>query len=363
MWYLILGSLGLFFIVSVIYCTICIHRFSFMKHFAEGHKVLAWILSFLPVALVGLFALINVFAMMIVFLHLLAGFAVVNAVGFIFRKMSRKGAKYDLQNVAALVLVVLYLGLGWFLAHHVFITRYEIATEKNVGEGLRIVGLADAHLSVTLDGEAFAKQVERIKALEPDAVVIAGDFVDDDSKKEDMLRACQALGTLNDTCGVFFVYGNHDNGYYNYRNFTAYELRKALTDYGVLVLEDEIVLTDERLVVIGRRDRSTRDRAEAQALTGALDKSKYILMLDHQPNDFENEALSDADLVFSGHTHGGHIFPAGLVGLIFGANDRVYGTEVRNGTTFVVTSGISGWAIPFKTGARSEIVVIDIAAA
>ena len=48
------------------------------------------------------------------------------------------------------------------------------------------------------------------------------------------------------------------------------------------------------------------------------------------------------------------------IGLLTGANDRRYGTERRGDTDFVVTSGISGWAIPFKTGTWSEYVVIDI---
>ena len=43
-----------------------------------------------------------------------------------------------------------------------------------------------------------------------------------------------------------------------------------------------------------------------------------------------------------------------------GGNDRVYGTETRGDTEFVVTSGISDWAIQFKTGCWSEFVVIDV---
>ena len=49
-----------------------------------------------------------------------------------------------------------------------------------------------------------------------------------------------------------------------------------------------------------------------------------------------------------------------MLGLAMGANDAVYGVETRGDTAFVVTSGISGWAIPFKTGTISEYVVIDI---
>ena len=65
-------------------------------------------------------------------------------------------------------------------------------------------------------------------------------------------------------------------------------------------------------------------------------------------------------IAFAGGGTGGHIFPAGPIGMLFHANDRVYGTETRENTTFVVTSGISGWGIPFKTFTISEFVVIDI---
>ena len=50
----------------------------------------------------------------------------------------------------------------------------------------------------------------------------------------------------------------------------------------------------------------------------------------------------------------------GQIGLLMGSNDRRYGTEKRGNTQFVVTSGISGWAVPFKTGCWSETVIIDI---
>ena len=91
-----------------------------------------------------------------------------------------------------------------------------------------------------------------------------------------------------------------------------------------------------------------------------LDKTKYAVVLDHQPNDFDAETAAGADLVLCGHTHGGHIFPAGQIGLVMGANDAIYGASKRSDTSFVVTSGISGWAIPFKTGTFSEFVVIDL---
>ena len=54
------------------------------------------------------------------------------------------------------------------------------------------------------------------------------------------------------------------------------------------------------------------------------------------------------------------MFPAGYVGLIMKSNDKLYGLERRGSTDFIVTSGISGWAIPFKSGTHSEYVIVDI---
>ncbi len=76
------------------------------------------------------------------------------------------------------------------------------------------------------------------------------------------------------------------------------------------------------------------------------------------------EALKDAnvDLVLSGHTHGGQLFPLMTIEnhSNIAEDDRVYGYEKRENTNFIVTSGISDWAIKFKTGCKSEYLIINI---
>ncbi len=66
------------------------------------------------------------------------------------------------------------------------------------------------------------------------------------------------------------------------------------------------------------------------------------------------------DLVLSGHTHGGQMIPFNRMGEWLGLDDKIYGMEKRGDTSFIVTSGISDWAIKFKTGCKSEYVVIDV---
>ena len=102
-------------------------------------------------------------------------------------------------------------------------------------------------------------------------------------------------------------------------------------------------------------------RASISDLTKNLDKDKYTIVLDHQPSDYDAEAAASVDLVLSGHTHGGQMIPmVQLMRWFHIGEDNVYGLERRGNTDFIVTSGISDWAMKFKTGTRSEYVIIDI---
>ncbi len=96
-------------------------------------------------------------------------------------------------------------------------------------------------------------------------------------------------------------------------------------------------------------------------LTQGLDREKYWIVLDHQPQDFAAQADSGADMVLSGHTHGGWLFPVNYINAWLAADNLVYGHESRGDTDFIVTSGISDWAMQFRTGCKSEYVIVDIA--
>lgn len=99
-----------------------------------------------------------------------------------------------------------------------------------------------------------------------------------------------------------------------------------------------------------------------QKLTGALDPNKFSIVLDHQPQDYESQEAVGVDLVLSGHTHGGQLFPLMTIEnhTSLTPDDKVYGYEKRGNTNFIVTSGISDWAIKFKTGCKSEYLLLDI---
>ena len=361
-WLILVAVLIFMTLGGAAYLLFGFHRFSVIKRLAEKHRPLSWLICLVPFAAFGWVAVRNPFSAAVVFLHLVLFWILADLIGALVRKSTKKERRRYVEGAAAILLAAVYLTAGWYNAHNVRRTAYIVQTEKAIGDSVRIVGISDAHLGVTLDGARFAGQMARIQSEAPDAVVVVGDFVDDDSCRADMERACEALGALETTYGVYYVPGNHDRGYSReQRDFDYSDLCRALEKNHVVILEDAAAHLGEGLVLFGRKDRSDPGRVDMASAAAALDPARFQIVLDHQPNDYAIEAAAGADLVISGHTHGGHIWPAGLIGLLLGANDRVYGTETRDGTVFIVTSGISGWAIPFKTGTFSEYVVIDIA--
>ena len=292
--------------------------------------------------------------------------AAADFVFFLTEKIARTTFRFYYAGWTALAITAVYLGTGWYLDHHVWRTNYELTTDKDV-PAFKIAMLADVHLGTTFDADGFAGHLKKIEAQNPDIVVVVGDYVDDGTSRAEMIKASKALGKVKTKYGVYFVFGNHDRGYYGpaYRGFSEQELIDELKKDGVVVLCDETVLIGNRFYLIGRKDFSAvkerrGSRLSMNDLTGNLDKNKYMIVLDHQPADFENQAKSEADLVLCGHTHGGQLFPFNQVGKWIGANDLVYGHEKRNKTDFIVTSGISDWAIKFKTGTKSEFAIINI---
>ena len=250
----------------------------------------------------------------------------------------------------------LYVAAAIANAYIVRPTTYELTTEKALGqERLRVALVSDCHLGVALDGDGLARLLERIDEYQPDMLAITGDLVDKDTSREDMLTACEALGEFTAPLGVYFVSGNHDggNGY-----FTAAELFSALEENGVTVLEDEAAFAGE-VCIVGRRDAYQHDRADVEDIIPCV-PGRYTIVLDHQPSDYAAEAAAGADLVLSGHTHGGQLLPLPLMLSTMGFCDKVYGRTVMDGTQFVVTSGAGCLAVPMRTGTPTEFVIIDI---
>ena len=298
---------------------------------------------------------------LIVLIHLFALLIIFDFIIGIINIIRKKEISNSISLILAVIVTTIYLIYGYVSCHNVLVTKYTINTNKDIGvDNFRIVQVTDSHIGATMDGDEFSKYMEDINKLNPDIVVVTGDFVDDDTTLKDMIKASNGLGKLKTKYGVYFIYGNHDKAYFNYRNFKDKDLREELKKNNVIMLEDETKLIKDNIYLVGRQDSGVKKRLGAEELTKDLDKSKYIIGLDHKPDDYGNEVNAKFDLVLSGHTHGGQMWPLGPISVFMGINDSYYGKKVIDDTTFIVSSGISDWQVKFKTMTISEYVVIDI---
>ena len=329
-WIIGMGLVFALCIVGLFYLSGAVSRFAPIRKAAGERKGLGRLLAFglLSLGFAAFVLCLGLMDAVVILLHLLIFFLLFGLLFRLFRK-GREG-KVFWQSHLALLCTVLYLAVGYYQCMHVWKTEYILQTDKPVGT-LKIALLSDSHLGTTFDGAGFAEYLDEILAEKPDLILIPGDFVDDSTGRGDLELA---------------------------RDFSAEDLERCLAENGVHVLEDE-AFSAGPLYLAGRADASYH-RLRLDLLLADATAEQYVIVLDHQPAAYEEESESAADLVVSGHSHGGQLIPLGKIGEWFGGNDRTYGYERRNGTDFVVTSGISDWALHFKTGTRSEYVILTV---
>lgn len=315
----------------------------------------------------GLCALcLNIYSVMaVVVLHIILA-ALVTDLARLFVRIARKdntrlGAVLRC-GVLPVILAAAVLCFGYFNMANVRQTGYSISSDKDIRDGgYRIAMVSDLHFGTTFNARALEDYCAEISAQAPDIVVLCGDIVDERTTAEEMRAAFSALGQIQNEYGIFFVYGNHDKAVYtNSPNFSLDELKNAITGSGITILEDEAVNINDEFVLVGRKDRSSGFREATGELLSEINRDSFILLLDHQPADFDENIAAGVDLQLSGHTHNGQIWPLGLFSRIFKINELEYGYCKIGNFQAVTSSGIAGWGYPIRTQGRSEYVIIDI---
>lgn len=257
-------------------------------------------------------------------------------------------------RVIVFSIVIFVISFGVYNAYTPTVNQYDVTVEKEVEmESLNIVMASDMHFGV-LSGKNHAKKmVEQINALQPDVVIFPGDIVDDDIDPFVDKNIAEVLAQINAPYGVYASLGNHDK-----HNGPIEKLIDVIEEGNVTVLYDDSILIDDHFYIIGRKDRTDRSREELSVLTANLDKSKPLILVDHQPYDLDVAQEQGIDLMLSGHTHYGQVFPGNLItGRIY-END--WGYLQLEQLHSIVSSGYGFWGPPIRIGSRSEIVQIVV---
>lgn len=266
-----------------------------------------------------------------------------------------------LLPIAAAALLLIY---GFFNMNHVIKTEYLLETEKNLGN-YKVVLITDTHYGTIQDTEVLKNKIEEINMQNPDIVVLGGDIVEEGTSKEQMQEVFQVLGGITNHYGIYYVYGNHDRQPYTQnRSFTNEELEHAITENGIVILEDDYVEIRDDLVIAGRGDAAwgnVSGRASTEEILDGIDREKYIILADHQPVEAEENSEQGVDLEISGHTHAGQVWPVGVLSELAGILN--YGEYQEGACKVIVSSGFTGWGYPIRTEEHCEYVVINIESA
>lgn len=274
-------------------------------------------------------------------------------------------------RVARIVILVIAGSLAvwaFFIEPNRLVTRYEtlqIDQWPYKGSALKIALLSDLHAGSAFINEAKLRTiVERTNQLNPDLILMAGDFVAggrDNGERLEPETFAPILKNLHAPLGVYAVLGNHD-WWYN-----APKVRTALEANGIKVLENESVELNGPggpFVLVGLADL-WEGQQRVQETIAKIPAGPPVIALTHNPDIFP-QLPQRVMLLLAGHTHGGQVrFP--LIGTVVHSSrygDRyVAGHVVENGHHLFVTTGIGTSIVPVRFGVPPEIVLLTVKSA
>jgi predicted MPP superfamily phosphohydrolase len=227
-------------------------------------------------------------------------------------------------------------------------------------DGLRVAHLSDLHLG-TLTPKAWAMAwVRAANRRSPDLAVVTGDMVTSGTAYHEDIA--EAVSALRAKMGVFVSMGNHD--YFGEGEPLVSLLRKG----GVRVLRNDGQIIERaggRLWLAAIDDTWTRRDDLAQAMRGRPDGAVTVL-LSHDPERFDQAADAGAELVLSGHTHGGQVavpFLYRRLSLARIAHRYNVGFYRRGRSTLFVHPGLGTTGPPMRLGVAPEVTILVLRAA
>jgi len=236
--------------------------------------------------------------------------------------------------------------------------RIQLARLPKSFEGFRIAQLSDIHISPFMPADEIRRCVTITNQLKPDLILMTGDYVAWDPAAQG--EVVQALAGLHAPYGVFGSLGNHES-----ITDTEDSITRLFAAQGIHILRQEralIRLGGDTLNLIGLDDSITDDKVvEHLVMPGTVN-----ILLNHNPNDFDQAAELGIDLMLAGHTHGGQLSLEFLhrgLALIRLETPYVSGWYEKSGGQLYVNRGIGTTVLPIRVGARPEITVLEFSRA
>ena len=265
--------------------------------------------------------------------------------------------------------------------NNIEVAEYTIQNRKIPKEfnNYKIVQISDLHNKSF--GKNNYKLLKEVEKLNPDAICITGDLIDGENKKYQV--ALNLIDRLTEKYNVYHVIGNHEQKSLTKKHKHLYE------EYSRNLYEKNIISLDNKVVQIKKgkshinlygivipleyypyffskhkNKKSTLENKFIKDKLGKIKDDEYSILLAHNPFFFEDYSSWGADLVLSGHVHGGIIRIPYIGGLLSPNREFFpkydYGKYEKKSSTMLLSKGLGGAKIFLRVNCKPEIVQITL---
>jgi len=246
-------------------------------------------------------------------------------------------------GIISLLIIIIISIYGMFNARKVILKKITVRSSK-INRNYNIIFISDVHLG-TNTSKHLSKILNKIQTLEYDFLLIGGDLIDSSSFK---LNDLNLLNNIKKD--IYFVNGNHEYYLKDFKNKI-----EQLKKFKIKVLKNSSIQINE-INIIGIDDLQSKF-SKISFVEKLNKKNLFNLVLSHKPDIWDN-IKSKNDLMLSGHTHNGQIFPFNfLVKLKF---KFIYGIYEYKKSKLYVSSGAGCWGPKLRIGSSNEIVNIHL---
>ena len=314
-------------------------------------------------------------------LYLILYVALIDLLRWIYSKVFKdKYNDFYARTICALLIIVL-TGVtsiyGIINAKIVRTTEYEITINKDGGnfKEMTIAMFGDPQFGYNI-GEYHLKQaVDIINKNDVDIVCVAGDIFDNQySAIKHPDKLIDLFKQIKSKYGMYAVLGNHDveepilcgftfNDETLENKLASKEMLDFIRKSGMVLLYDENVIINDSVNLYGRADQERPNlgnitRKESGDLFKEVDVSKPIMVLDHEPREYDELEKAGVDLMMAGHTHDGQLWPTKIATDIIWENP--YGLWVKNAFHAITTSGLGLFGPNMRVGTIAEVCIIHV---
>jgi predicted MPP superfamily phosphohydrolase len=234
------------------------------------------------------------------------------------------------------------------------VEKYEVSISglPDAMDGMVLVALSDMHLGSQLGEKWLAARVAQVNAQRPDLVVLLGDIFEGHGPPEGQMIA--AIKQLSAPMGIWAVPGNHE--FHRGGDMSLFE------DLNFKLLRNSWTEVKPSLVLAGVDDFTARRRSglsiDTIAQTLVESPAGAIILLSHTPWEADKAAKAGVDLMLSGHTHGGQIWPFDY--LVRSRYPLLEGRYEIDDMTIIVCRGTGTWGPRMRLWRPSEILHVTI---